>query len=255
MIAPETSTPRPATVVGAELAGTFLVTSVIVGGHVFSGAAIGPLGTAIASGLAVVAGVALAGRTSGAHLNPAVTIGLAVAGRFPWRDVATYVVAQCVGALLGGLFVLAVAAGGPGTTLLDAQRAGFGSGGFDIEGSPDGYGLLAVALVETVLTATVVSVYVAAGPRRGTPAAGEGGPSAALVIGSTVLGATILAQPVSNAVFNPARGLAAGLFGGPESLGQVWAFVVFPLLGATAAGIATRWASRSAREEQHADED
>lgn len=247
--AADAAVPRFTLVVAAELVGTFIVTAVIIGSTVLAGAVIGPLGTALAAGLSIAAAVAVAGRVSGAHLNPAVTIGLAIAARFPWRDVVTHVIAQLAGALLGAGFVVGVLTGGTGTALADAQRAGFAAGGFGAGFSPDGFGLGSVALVEAVFTAVVVGVYAATDRWvcRGDSARSVGAwGGRALVIGAAVAALTLVAQPVSTASFNPARSVAAALFGGPEWWSQVWAFVVFPLLGAVIAGLAARWASSPA---------
>ncbi|RWZ46381.1 aquaporin Z [Labedella phragmitis] len=237
--------PRFAAVVGAETLGTFVVTAVFVGSSVIGGAVLGTMGLAVATGFALLAVVATLGRVSGAHVNPAVTVGLAVAGRFPWRDVSTYLIAQLVGATLGAGLVLAVVADGPPGALQEAQRAGFASGGFGYEGSPDGYGLVAVALVETLATALLVAVYCSVAPRAARPGASG---VAASVIGATLVAMTLVALPVSNASFNPARSFATALFAGPDRISQLWAFVLFPLVGAIIAALAVRLASRSRSE-------
>ncbi len=237
--------PRYSTVVGAEVFGSFVLTAVVVGTAVMGATAVGPLGVAAASGLALLAVVATIGRISGGHVNPAVTIGLALAGRFPWRDVSSYVVAQLVGTVLGAGIVLAVVAGGPGAALADAQRVGFASGGYGLEGSPGGYGLLSVALLEVLCAAVLVGVYAVVGPRDGR-ARGEGVAGGAAAIGAALAGLSLLALPVSNAPVNPARALATALFAGPDRLAQVWAFVLFPLVGALVAGLALRFGSRAA---------
>ncbi|RWZ68548.1 aquaporin Z [Labedella populi] len=237
--------PRFAAVVAAEIVGTLIVTTVVVGTSVIGAVVLGPLGIATATGFALLAVVATVGRVSGGHVNPAVTIGLALAGRFPWRDVSTYVIAQLVGATLGAAVVLTIVADGPPGALQEAQRVGFAAGGFGVGGSPDGYGLLAVALVETLLTAALVGAYLVADGRHGDGAR-DRSPAAALV-GATLVAITLLALPVSNASFNPARSLATALFAGPDRLAQVWVFIVFPLLGAALAALATRWARRVPR--------
>lgn len=237
-------TPRFAAVTAAEVLGTFVVTAVFVGTSVIGATLIGPLGTALATGFAVLAVVAVFGRVSGAHVNPAVTIGLAVAGRFPWRDVPTHIVAQLVGAVLGAAVVLAILADGPPGAVADAQRAGFAAGGYGLGSSPGGFGLVAVGLVGAFGAAVLVAVYGAVADRatRTTPARQK--PVAAPVIGATVVAICVLTLPVSNAAIDPARSLATALFAGPDRLSQAWAFVVFPVLGAIVAALAMRWASR-----------
>ncbi|RUR01313.1 aquaporin [Labedella endophytica] len=229
--------------VSAEMLGTFVVVSVIVGATVIAGPVIGSLGIALAAGFAVAAVYATVAHVSGGHLNPAVTIGLAVAGRFPWRDVSTHVAAQLIGATLGAAFILGVLADGPAAALATAQRDGFASGGYGPLLSPDGFGLVAVALVEAVFTAVIVALYVARGHRLSTDV--EGRAATALTIGLAVAALTLVAAPVSNGTLNPARALATALFAGPDRLGQVWAFVLFPLLGALVVGIVARIGTRS----------
>lgn len=232
------------TSVSAEAFGTFVVVSVIVGATVLAGTVVGSLGIALATGFAIAAVYATIAHVSGAHLNPAVTIGLAIAGRFPWRDVTTHVAAQLIGATLGAALVLGITADGVSATLATAQREGFASGGYGAELSPDGFGLLAVALVETVFTAVIVALYIARGPADAV----DGGRRAAagLAVGLAITALTIVAAPVSNASFNPARAVATALFAGPDRIAQVWAFVLFPILGAIVAGVVARLATRRA---------
>ncbi|PSL38815.1 aquaporin Z [Labedella gwakjiensis] len=230
--------------VAAEAFGTFVVVAVIVGATVLAGTVVGSLGIALATGFAIAGVYATIAHVSGAHLNPAVTVGLAISGRFPWRDVPTHVAAQLIGATLGAALVLGITADGVSATLATAQREGFAAGGYGAELSPDGFGLLAVALVEAVFTAVIVALYIARGPADAV----DGGHRAAagLTIGLAVAALTIVAAPVSNASFNPARALATALFAGPDRIAQVWAFILFPLLGAVVAGTVARVASRRA---------
>ena len=226
----------------AELFGTFVVVVVIVGSTVLAGPVVGSLGIALATGFAVAAMFAALAHVSGGHFNPAVTVGLAVAGRFPWRDVASHIAAQLIGATLGAGFVLAVSSDGAAAALATAQRDGFAAGGFGPESSPDGYGLLAVALVETVFTAVVVALYISRN-RIGSTGV-DARAAAALTIGLAVAALTVVAAPVSNGVFNPARALATALFAGPDRLAQAWAFVLFPVAGAVVTGVIARLALR-----------
>lgn len=230
----------------AELFGTFVVVAVIVGSTVLAGPVVGTLGIALATGFATAAVYATVAHVSGAHLNPAVTVGLALAGRFPWRDVSSHVAAQLVGATLGAGLVLAIAADGVAGALSTAQREGFAAGGYGADLSPDGYGLLAVALVETVFTAVVVALYIARGPADATGV--DSRAASGLAIGLAVAALTIVAAPVSNGSLNPARALATALFAGPDRLAQVWAFVLFPVLGALLAGVVARIATRPSRD-------
>lgn len=131
----------------AELVGTFVLVFGGVGTAVLAGSHVGFLGIALAFGLTVVVGAYALGPVSGGHFNPAVTIGLAAAGRFAWKDVAGYVVAQIAGGALASSLLFAIA-----SNRADADLGNFASNGFG-DASPEGYGLLAVILVETTLTA------------------------------------------------------------------------------------------------------
>ncbi|WP_084696661.1 aquaporin Z [Phycicoccus jejuensis] len=179
---------------------------------------VGYLGVALAFGLAVTTAAYGVGHLSGGHFNPAVSVGLAVAGRFSWRDVPAYVAAQLVGAVLGAGVLLAVASGRPGFTTAD----GFATNGFG-DRSPQQYGLLAALVVEVVLTAVFVLVIVGA--------TGERAPKgfAPLAIGLTLTLIHLVSIPVTNTSVNPARSIAPALFAGGAALGQVWLFVLAPL--------------------------
>ena len=138
--------------VTAELFGTFLLVSGVVGTALFAGNSVGILGIALAVGLTVVAGAYAVGHISGGHFNPAVTIGAAAAGRFAWSDVGYYVFAQIIGGALGTTFIFVLAANGPAGLLDQVMGSGFAANGF-AEHSPGGFGLVAVLVTEVVLTA------------------------------------------------------------------------------------------------------
>jgi aquaporin Z len=222
-----TSAPTPSITsrLVAEAVGTFLLVGGVIGTAFFSSANTGLLGPALAVGLAVLAGAYAFGHISGAHFNPAVTIGAAVAGRFAWKDVPAYVAAQLVGGLLATSILTLIGTFGPAGALAEAQAGGFYSNGFG-EGSPAGYGLVAVIVTELVLTAVFMLVIL--GVTDGRASAGF----APLAIGLTLTVLHLVAIPVSNASFNPARSLATAVFGGPDALGQVWVFLLVPVVGA-----------------------
>ncbi|HZW40899.1 MAG TPA: aquaporin, partial [Agromyces sp.] len=167
---------------------------------------------------------------SGGHFNPAVTLGLAVGGRFAWKEVLGYIAAQLVGGILASTLLLAVLSTGP---LFDIVVFRGASTGYD-ELSPGGYGLLSVFLIETI--ATAVFLFVILGVTSIRAAAGF----APLAIGLTLSVLALVAIPVSNASFNPARSIATAIYGGPEALTQVWASIVAPILGAIIAGVLYR---------------
>jgi len=228
------STPTMTQRLVAEVFGTFLLVGGVIGTAFFSSANTGLLGPALAVGLAVLGGAYAVGHISGAHFNPAVTIGAAVAGRFAWKDVPGYVVAQFVGGLLATSVLFLIGSFGPAGALADAQAAGFYSNGFD-EGSPAGYGLIAVIVAELVLTAVFLVVIL--GVTDGRAPAGF----APLAIGLTLTVMHLVAIPVSNASFNPARSLATAAYGGPDALGQLVVFLIVPVVGAVLGALLHRF--------------
>lgn len=231
----------------AEFFGTFLLVFGGVGTALFASAfptdanalGVGFLGVALAFGLTVAAGIYAVGHISGGHFNPAVTVGLAVAGRTDWKHVPAYAVAQLVGGLLASSALAVIAANGPAGFFAAKQDAGFASNGFG-SASPGGFGLGAVLIAEIVLTAVFVTVILSATARPEYKAV------APLAIGLTLTLIHLISIPVSNTSVNPARSLAAAVYGGPTALGQLWVFFVAPLVGAAIAGLLHRQLSRSA---------
>jgi aquaporin Z len=213
---------------GAEILGTFWLVLGGCGTAVLAGDDVGTLGIALAFGLSMLTGTYAFGHVSGAHFNPAVSIGLATAGRFAWREVPAYALAQLVGASVAGAVLLVIASGRSG---FDATASGFASNGY-AERSPGGYSLLAVLITEVVLTAFFLFVFLGATSRR--VAAGFSG----LAIGLALTVVHLVGIPVSNASVNPARSLGVAWFAGGDALGQVWLFVVAPVIGAALAGVA-----------------
>ncbi len=226
---------------GAEVAGTFVLVFGVIGTAIFAagfgggdgGLNVGFLGVALALGLSVLAAAYAFGPVSGGHFNPAVTLGLAVAGRFAWKDVVAYIAAQLVGAIVASTLLVAIAAGGPDGFLAKAQAGGFASTGWG-ELSPGGFPLLSVLLVEIVATAVLVFVILGVTSSRG--AAGF----APIAIGLTLTVLALIAIPVSNGSFNPARSIATAIYGGPTALAQVWLSIVAPIVGAVLAGATFR---------------
>jgi aquaporin Z len=193
----------------------------------FPGLGIGFAGVALAFGLTVLTMAYAIGHVSGCHLNPAVTVGLTVAGRFPAREVLPYVVAQVLGALAGAALLYAIASGKAGFDL----SAGFASNGFG-EHSPGGYSLTAGFLCEVAMTFAFVFVILGATDQR-APAA-----LAPVAIGLALTLIHLVSIPVTNTSVNPARSTGPALLVGGWALTQLWAFWIAPLLGAIAAGIA-----------------
>ncbi|MFC7401527.1 aquaporin Z [Citricoccus sp. GCM10030269] len=188
---------------------------------------VGFLGVAFAFGLTVLVMAYAVGHISGGHFNPAVTLGTALAGRTKWSDVGPYMVIQILGATVAGALLLAIAVGKEG---FSAVESGFATNGYG-ERSPDGYTLVSVLLIEIILTAVFLYVILGATDRRAPAGLGP------LAIGLSLTLIHLISIPVSNTSVNPARSLGVAWFAGGEALGQVWLFIVAPLIGAAIAGL------------------
>jgi MIP family channel proteins len=213
---------------GAEFLGTFVLVFVGCGAAILDhgNKGIDYLGVAVAFGVAVMVMVYAVGAVSGGHFNPAVTVGLAMARRFPWRDVVAYIVTQVIAAIVASLVLLGVAHGQKG---FSAKASGFASNGYGAH-SPAGYSLGAVLLVEIVLTAIFLYVIIGATDVR-APAGFAG-----LAIGFTLMIIHLVAIPVSNTSVNPARSTGPAIIQHGWAAGQLWMFWVAPLIGALIAG-------------------
>ncbi len=187
---------------------------------------IGFLGVALAFGLTVTVLAYAVGGLSGGHFNPAVTVGLAVAGRIGWRDVPAYVGTQIVAAVAAAGTLFVVASGRPG---FDAVASGFASNGYGSR-SPGGYSLTAALVVETVLTAVFLYVILAVTDRGAHPASGP------VAIGLCLAVIHLVSIPVTNTSVNPARSIGPALFAGGAAVGQLWVFLLAPVAGAVIAG-------------------
>ena len=213
---------------GAEFLGTFVLVFAGCGTAILDAGnkGIDYLGVAMAFGVAVMVMVYAVGAVSGGHFNPAVTIGLAVAKRFPWTNVVAYIVTQVVAATVASLILLGVASGQSG---FSAKASGFASNGYG-DHSPSHYNLTAVILVEVVLTA--VFLYVIIGATDSRAPAGFAG----LAIGFTLVIIHLASIPVSNTSVNPARSTGPAIIQHGWALGQLWVFWVAPIVGAIIAG-------------------
>jgi aquaporin Z len=215
--------------------GSAVFAALVMGGDPKVNLGIGFLGVALAFGLTVVTGAYALGHISGGHFNPAVTLGLLTAGKFPGAKVIQYIVAQVLGGLAGGLVIYAVASGKSGFSIAD--KAGtFATNGYG-DFSPNGYSMGAVFVAEVVLTAIFLVVILGATARKA--AAGMGG----LAIGLCLTLIHLVSIPISNTSVNPARStaqaLVAAIFGDGAStpLRQLWLFWVAPILGAVIGGL------------------
>lgn len=221
------TSPTTSARLGAEALGTFWLVFAGCGTAVLAGQSAGYIGVAFAFGFAMLTGIYALGHISGGHFNPAVTVGLATAGRFAWRDAPGYIVAQVAGASVAGAFLLAVASGIDG---FSAKATGFATNGYG-DRSPGGYSLLSVLLVEVVMTAIFLYVFLGATSKR-APAGFAG-----IAIGITLTLIHLVSIPVSNTSVNPARSLGVAWFAGTDALIQIWMFIAAPILGAVIAGV------------------
>jgi aquaporin Z len=187
---------------------------------------IGFVGVAFAFGLTVLTMAFAIGHISGCHLNPAVTIGLTVARRFPAREVVPYVVAQVVGAILGAGTLYLIASGKPGFDV----HAGFASNGY-AEHSPGGYALSSAFIAEVVLTLAFLVIILGATDER----APKGFAPIAIGLGLTLI--HLIGIPVTNVSVNPARSTGPALFCGGWALSQLWLFWVAPIVGGALGGL------------------
>src|ERR1700694_3464699 len=216
---------------GAEMFGTF---GLVLGGcgaavlaAGFPQLGIGFAGVALAFGLTVLTMAYPLGHISGCHLNPSVSVGLTVAGRFPVKDLVPYIVAQVIGAIIGAFVLYLIASGVPG---FDAAASGFASNGFGAR-SPGGYSMTAALICEIVMTFFFLMVIL--GSTDGRAISGF----APLAIGLCLTLIHLISIPVTNTSVNPARSTGPALFVGGAAVEQLWLFWVAPIIGAIIAGV------------------
>jgi len=214
----------------AEAIGTFWLTFGGCGSAVIAAGVpqvgIGMLGVALAFGLTVLTMAYAIGHVSGCHLNPAVTVGLTVGGRFPRELVLPYIVAQVVGAIVGAALLYAIASGAPDFNL----AGGFAANGYG-DHSPGKYGLGACLLSEVLLT--MMFLFVIMGATHGKAPAGF----APIAIGLALTLIHLISIRVTNTSVNPARSTGPALFVGGWALAQLWLFWVAPIIGGALGGL------------------
>jgi aquaporin Z len=191
---------------------------------------IGFLGVAFAFGLTVLTMAYAVGHISGGHFNPAVSVGLAVAGRFELGKLAPYVIAQVAGGIAAAIVLYLIVSG----------KADFaGVGGFAANGygelSPGGYSMASGFLTEIVMTFFFLMIILGASSKR----APAGFAPIAIGLGLTLI--HLISIPVTNTSVNPARSTSQALFAEGGYLGQLWLFWVAPIIGAALAGLASKW--------------
>lgn len=213
----------------AEFFGTFVLVFGGCGAAVLAGDKIGFAGVAFAFGLALLAMVYTIGPISGCHVNPAVTVGLLLTGKFEAKYLLGYVIAQILGAIVAAAVLLLIAEGRSGS--YDPAIAGFAANGFG-EHSPGGYNLTAAFLTEIVLTFFLVFTVLGATDTK-APVGFAG-----LAIGLVLTLIHLVGIPVTDTSVNPARSIGPALFVGGWALAQLWLFIVAPLIGAAFASVA-----------------
>ena len=221
----ETTAPSYVRRLIAEVFGTFLLVFGVIGAALNYPDEAGKfLVVGLAVGIAVLGGAYAVGHISGGHFNPAVSFGVAAAGRMPWKDVLPYAAAQIVGGLLATLihFLIVLSQGGDVAARFTGVSNGYGG-----TLAP----LVTVLLVEVVITAIFLWIILSV-TAEGSTTAGF----APLAIGLALALFHFIAIPIDNASLNPARSLATAVFGGAAPLSQVWVFFVAPIVGALIAG-------------------
>jgi aquaporin Z len=196
----------------------------------FPDVGIGLLGVSLAFGLTVLTMAYAIGHISGCHLNPAVSVGLLLGGRFPAKDLIPYIIAQVLGGIAGAAVLYAIASGAPGFDV----AAGFASNGYAAH-SPGHYSLVAALTAEVVMTFGFLVVIL--GATHGNAPKGF----APIAIGLCLTLIHLISIPVTNTSVNPARSTAVAVFVGDWALGQLWLFWVAPIAGAALAGLVYRW--------------
>ncbi|MDQ6936519.1 MAG: aquaporin Z [Actinomycetota bacterium] len=215
---------------GAEFLGTFWLvfggcgTAVLAA--TFPKVGVGLLGVALAFGLTVLTMAYAVGNVSGGHFNPAVTVGLALAKRFPWADVLAYVVTQIAAAIVAASALWAVAHGQKG---FSSKDTGFAANGYG-DHSPGHYSLWAALIIEVLMTAFFLYIILGATDVRAT----AGFAPIAIGLGLTLI--HLISIPIDNTSVNPARSIGPALYAGGWAIGQLWLFIVGPIAGAAIAG-------------------
>ena len=222
----------------AEFIGTFWLVLGGCGSAVLAAAypevGIGLLGVSLAFGLTVLTMAFAIGHISGCHLNPAVSVGLWIGGRFEGRDLLPYVVAQVLGAIAAAGVLFVVASGQPGFAIDPAAAGAFATNGFGTH-SPGGYSLVSALVIEVVLTAVFLFVIMGATDSRAPDNL------APIAIGLCLTLIHLISIPVTNTSVNPARSTGMAVFVGGMAVQQLWLFWVAPAVGALLGALSYRW--------------
>jgi aquaporin Z len=212
----------------AEFIGTFTLVSAVCGAALFSAPSAGLIAVAIAVGMSVTTMAYAVGHISGGHFNPAVTLGLVVAGRFDADKAIPYIITQVVaGACAAGVFYVVMMGAGIGRWNDFVAVS-------NLYGEPQHFSLAAVFITEVVITALFLIVIV------GSTSPNAPGTFAPLAIGLALMMFHLIAIPISNASLNPARSTATAIFGGAPALKCLWLFWVAPIVGGLIGGYISR---------------
>ena len=215
---------------GAEFIGTMWLVLGGCGSAVLAAAypelGIGFVGVSLAFGLTVLTMVYALGHISGAHFNPAVSIGLWIGGRFEAKKILPYIGAQVLGAIAGAGVLYLIASGKAGFDV----TSGFASNGYG-EHSPDGYNMMSALVIEIAMTFFFLIVILGA-THKNAPAGFAG-----IAIGLALTLIHLISIPVTNTSVNPARSTSQAIFAGGDFTGQLWLFWVAPIIGAILAGL------------------
>ena len=214
----------------AEFIGTFTLVLFGCGAAVLAGADIGLTGISFAFGLALIGMAYGIGPVSGCHINPAVSLGAVVAGRMQMGEAVGYMIAQVAGAIAGALVLMLIASGKADYSVAEN---GLGQNGWGA-GYLGEYNLAAAFIFELVATFLFVTVIL------GSTGAGAPAAMAGLAIGLTLVVIHLVGINVTGVSVNPARSIGPALFAGAQAIGQLWLFILAPVLGAVLAGVLFR---------------
>jgi aquaporin Z len=213
----------------AEVLGTFLLvflgTASVVTGGLGGALPVGQIGIGLAFGIGVIAAAYAVGPVSGAHLNPAVTLGVFLAGKLPAKDVIPYWIAQVIGGILASLALWIMVSGQTG-----GHTTGFAANGWD----PAVYGVWSAFITEVIATFVFVLVILCITSENHTNI------FAGTAIGLTLAAIHFAVIPVTGTSVNPARSIGPALFTGAAAISQLWLFIVAPLIGGAIAGIVAK---------------
>ncbi|WP_158992432.1 aquaporin Z [Mucilaginibacter sp. L196] len=220
----------------AEFFGTLVLVLMGCGSAVIAGAngttGVGILGIAFAFGLSVVAMAYAIGHISGCHINPAISIGMVVAGRMPAKEAGVYIIGQILGAIAGAGLLFLIASGKDGYSIV---ANGLGQDGY-AAASPGGYNLLSGFVAETVFTFIFLLVIFGSTSTRNI-----NGGFAGLAIGLSLVLIHIVGIPVTGVSVNPARSIGPALLVGGTAISQLWLFILAPILGSVLSAVVWRY--------------